>query len=497
MAIYDYLVPVALSVSVALYVFWNQSRPNFPLPPGPSGHWLWGTEFPSCQIFKKYAEWTQQYGPVCFVRHGRRSIVIIGTYQAALDIMEKEGASTADRPRTVAGGEMMSGGMRILLIGVGERFRKLRKALHSHLQPKAAAAYEPLQLLNARQLIRDILDDPQGHHEHAKRYAASLILSLTYGKPSPSARSDPEVHQLSQMLVRLGQALRPGAHLVDDLPFLRRLPFYGFGLRQAHDEELELFQRQMQSTRDAMEKGNAPSSFAKYLVETQAQLDLSDQEIAYLAGSMFGAGSETTASAISFVIMAAACFPEAQAKVQEELDAVVGDRLPTFDDWDYLPQVHAFFQEVFRWRPGTSSGIQHRATKDIIYNGYVIPAGTTLIANHWSIGRDPAIFPDGDCFKPDRWLNDQGFIREDIKFPNFGFGRRICPGMPLANRSLFINTAFVLQSFKITPDPKRPIDTLAVREGVITFPLPFSVLFDVRNAGGPEALTALLSEEEI
>ena len=67
-----------------------------------------------------------------------------------------------------------------------------------------------------------------------------------------------------------------------------------------------------------------PQSFGKYLLERQKELELSDNETAYLAGSMFGAGSDTTASAISISIMAAACFPKAQAKVQEELDNVIG-----------------------------------------------------------------------------------------------------------------------------------------------------------------------------
>lgn len=66
------------------------------------------------------------------------------------------------------------------------------------------------------------------------------------------------------------------------------------------------------------------NSFGKYLLERQQELGLSDDETAYLAGSMFGAGSDTTASAISIGVLAAACYPEAQAKVQEELDAVIG-----------------------------------------------------------------------------------------------------------------------------------------------------------------------------
>lgn len=80
------------------------------------------------------------------------------------------------------------------------------------------------------------------------------------------------------------------------------------------------------------EKGQElPQSFGKYLLERQKELELSDNETAYLAGSMFGAGSDTTASAISISIMAAACFPKAQSKVQEELDNVIGKARGEFE----------------------------------------------------------------------------------------------------------------------------------------------------------------------
>jgi cytochrome P450 len=65
-------------------------------------------------------------------------------------------------------------------------------------------------------------------------------------------------------------------------------------------------------------------SFGKYLLERQKELDLSDDQTAYLAGSIFGAGSDTTASATNVGVLATACYPEAQERVQEELDAVIG-----------------------------------------------------------------------------------------------------------------------------------------------------------------------------
>lgn len=67
-----------------------------------------------------------------------------------------------------------------------------------------------------------------------------------------------------------------------------------------------------------------PQSFGKYLLERQQELNLNEAETAYLAGSMFGAGSDTTASAISVSILAAACYPEAQRMIQAELDTIIG-----------------------------------------------------------------------------------------------------------------------------------------------------------------------------
>ncbi|KAA1472624.1 cytochrome P450 [Dentipellis sp. KUC8613] len=480
---------------LALFALWQRVvRTRLDLPPGPPGHWFWGNTIPDKHSFLKFTEWTEQYGPIFSLRCGLRTIVVLGTFQSAMDILEKEGAVSADRPRLVAGDEMMSGNMRVLLVGANERLRRLRRALHAHLQPKVAATYEPLQMLNSKVLIRDILDDPSGHYDHAKRYAASVILSLTYGKPSPSFKSDPDVVLVTQCLMRLGAAIRPGAHLVEHLPWLQYIPFYGKTLRQYHREELDLFRRQLRETRQQMAMGKAPSSFGKYLLERQQELSLSDDEIAYLCGSMFGAGSETTAAGISTVIQAAACHPAAQARVQEELDRVVGrDRLPSFNDLDDLPEVQAFFLETFRWRPGAPGGLQHRATKEIVYQGYRIPAGATVIGNHWSIGRDPALFPDGNTFRPERWLDEDGRIRTDLRFPNFGFGRRVCPGSPVAQRSLYINTACILWAFSISQDPLRPIDTLAIGEGVTAHPLPFVARFAPRHS--PDMIKALLAEE--
>jgi hypothetical protein len=94
--------------------------------------------------------------------------------------MEKEGGSLVDRPRSIAAGEMLSNEMRITMARYGERFRRLRKAVHPHLQPKAAEKYQDMQREDAMNFILDVLNDPTNHQKHAQRYVTTkpfVILS--------------------------------------------------------------------------------------------------------------------------------------------------------------------------------------------------------------------------------------------------------------------------------------------------------------------------------
>ncbi|KAG2341835.1 cytochrome P450 [Suillus weaverae] len=136
--------------------------------------------------------------------------------------------------------------------------------------------------------------------------------------------------------------------------------------------------RPTQSCFKSMATGKTGSSFARYRLENQSSHKLSDEEI---AASPFGVGSDTTAVAIMYVVMASACYPKAQEKVQEQLDIVVD-------------------------------------------KGMCVPEGTIVFGNNRAISRDPGVYPNPDKFDPEGWLNSEGKIRDDLKFPSYGVGRR-------------------------------------------------------------------------
>lgn len=480
---------MALIIACTLIVFASiwivkkryQAARRLPLPPGPPGRWLLGNKMPKSNTALQFARWTEQYGPVFSLKQGRRVFVVIGRHQAAVDIMEKEGANLADRPRSIAVQETLSDGLRMILVGSGERLRRMRRVLHAGLQPRVAETYEPIQIKNAKNLVLDILNDPKNHQNHALRYAASVVMSFTYGKTTPTSYTDPEIVTVNKCIGRFGRAVRPGAYLVDTYPILRFVPGYLSQLKVWHQEELALFKGQLDAVRRQMLEGTTRQSFARFIIEHQKQYQLEDKELAYVAGGMFAAGSDTTASAITIMMMAATIHTDAQARVQEELDNVVGrTRLPTFGDQEMLPQVTAFMLESLRWRPVTPGGFEHRATKDIIWKNYLIPAGATVIGNHLAIANDPEVFPEPHVFNPQRWIDDTGRIRDDLRFFTFGFGRRVCPGQHVANRSIFINTALILWAFRLSENPAAKIDTHAFSDTATVHAAPFEVCLEKR-----------------
>ncbi|KAF8337160.1 cytochrome P450 [Amanita rubescens] len=473
------------TLSITTFALFKQLASNFelPLPPGPPGHWLRGNTIPTKFGYRKFEEWTKEYGPVFTLRQGSQTIIIIGRIQAAIDIMEKDGAHTIDRPRSIAAGETLGGGMRVLMTRPGERYKRMRRALHAYLQPKLITNYGPMMAGLAKQLIFDIMEDPVHHQHHVRVYSTSVVTLLSYGV-LPSGPDDPDIRATDECQSYFGKNLRPGYWMVDYWPILRYIPGYLKELQDGHLKELGLFKRKLLEVKDRLAHGEEIANcFGKYILEHQEDLELSENESSYLAGSMYGAGSDTTAAAISITVMAAACYPDVQCWVQEELDQALGKGCaPTCADMELLPRTHAFVLETFRWRPVSAGGFAHKAMKDVIWENYCIPKGATIFGNTWAIGRDPEYFPDPEKFDPRRWIDEEGKVREDLKIFPYGFGRR----------SVFLNISLILWAMTVKSDPTSPIDQLAFTESVNVHPLPFKVIFEPRVADSYDGIKEML-----
>lgn len=193
-----------------------------------------------------------------------------------------------------------------------------------------------------------------------------------------------------------------------------------------------------------------------------------------------------------------ALHPEVMKKAQAEIDAVVGnDRLPTFADREHLPYLDALTKEVLRWNTVAPTGVPHRAVQDDVHAGYFIPKGSLVIANIWKLTHDPRTYANPFTFNPDRFISSEGKTAElDPHGLCFGFGRRICPGLHLADASVFISCAMSLAVFDISKCIENGIIIEPVHEnttGTISHPKPFKCSIKPRS----QKAVSLIQAEEL
>jgi cytochrome P450 len=211
---------------------------------------------------------------------------------------------------------------------------------------------------------------------------------------------------------------------------------------------------------------------------------LTEELIKDSAAVAYAAGADTTVSTLTTFILAMTLHPEAQKRAQAELDAVLGDRLPTFADKDDLPYVTAVMKEVLRWIPVLPLAVPHRAINSDQYKGYSIPAGASVLGNTWAILHDEAVFVEPEKFKPERFINNN--LPDPADSGVFGFGRRACAGKSMALDTIWMAIASVLSVYNITKAVGDNGDVITpqvkLKPGTICHPAPFECVIEPRSA---------------
>lgn len=305
------------------------------------------------------------------------------------------------------------------------------------------------------------------------------------------------------------------AALIDFFPWLRNLPEFLLPTqkkaKELHKHEKALYLGHWLKSKEEVQKGTIKPCFCVGMAAAQKVDGFSDDQAAYISGTLLEAGSDTTSSTLYAFVQAMLLFPEVQQKAQEEIDRVVGsDRLPNMEDESDLQYVRACMKETLRWMPTTILGaVPHAVTQDDVYRGYLIPKGAGVMNNVWSIHMDPGRHPNPRKFDPERYADDRQSLADAAANPDstkrdqftFGAGRRICPGIHVAERSLFLGISRILWAFNIEPaldQQGQPIlpDPDNLTQGFVCLPEEFPAKITPRSKARAERVVQEWKEAE-
>jgi len=170
------------------------------------------------------------------------------------------------------------------------------------------------------------------------------------------------------------------------------------------------------------------------------------------------AGHETTAQALSWTWFLLSENPEAEARLHEELDRVLGGRPPSAGDAERLPFTRAVAAESMRLYPPAWS-IARRALTDLELGGYRITRRSIVVTSPWIVHRDERWFPEPERFRPERWLDGDPDRPRSAYFP-FGGGTRICIGERFAWTEAVLVLATLAAQWRATLVPGHPVEPL-------------------------------------
>lgn len=379
----------------------------------------------------------------------------------------------------------------------------------------AAKSYVPYQVLENKQMLYQMLEQPDQFLQNIRRYSNALTTSMVFGWRTPTY-DDPKMIQLFEGFGKFAEINQTGtAALIDFYPPLRWLPDFILTTqkqaRDLHKEERALYVSHWLNAKNAAKQGTAQPCFCYDLIKCQKDEGFSDAQAAYISGTLLEAGSDTTSSTLYGFVQAMVLFPKVQKRAQAEIDRVVGSkRLPTMDDEFDLQYIRGCVKESLRWMPTTILGaVPHATTNDDEYMGYHIPQGAGVLNNVWTINMDPVHFPEPRAFNPDRYRDDMQSASEAASNPDgtkrdhftFGAGRRICQGMHVAERSLFLGMSRLLWGFDFAPavDAKGELimpDADRLTQGFVCMPEEFPAKITPRSRERAALITKEWKEAE-
>jgi cytochrome P450 len=367
-----------------------------------------------------------------------------------------------------------------LVTSEGELWRRQRRLAQPAFQLDQIQRYGPVMVGAARRLL-DEWRPGQTRDIHADMMRLTLdIVTETLFSSKVSERA-------GQVGRALEVILKFFAGPVALFPWLQWLPTPGNRRYRRALRELDSILQEVIAGRRA--GGPGPEDLLTRLLNARDEdgSRMSDRQLRDELATLFLAGHETTAVALSFCFYLLARHPQAEARLAAELEDVLQGQLPAAEHVPRLRYTEWVVREAMRLYPPVPS-IGREALNDCDVAGYPVRKGTQITLVQWVVHRDPRWFDDPEAFRPERWDNDLARrLPRGAYFP-FGDGPRVCIGQHFAMMEAVLILATVASRYRLALAPGYALElfpsiTLRPKRG-----LPM-VLHEAAGAGRrPEAL---------
>ncbi|XP_026716850.1 cytochrome P450 2C5-like [Athene cunicularia] len=452
------LVTLLLLLSILWFLVWRTNKKRSCLPPGPAPRPILGNLWQKdvLPLYKTYEKLSSTYGPIFTIWRGQKPVVVLCGYEVVKDALLGHYEEFGGRPEIPL---LLSLSKDYGFISNDEKkWRELRRFTVSTLRDFGMGKSSMSQRVQqeAQHLVK-LLSELKGNAFEPmtmfRRAAANVICSVVFG--THYSYSDMDFLELLNMIGNyVSFFLSPVAMVYNTFPnIIHHLP----GPHKKHlanCEKLKDYIRERVKHHKLTLDPSCPRDYIDcFLLKAEKEKNspenmYSKEDLVMSVFDIFGAGTTTTSNSLVFFLLVLTKYPHIQAKVQEEIDEVVGtSRAPSTEDKLRMPYTNAVIHELQRFHKSRIENFPRMTTQDVVFRGYTIPKGTTVIPVLSSVHTDPTQWENPKEFDPGHFLDENGKFRKRDAFLAFSAGKRMCPGEALARMEIFLLLTTLLQSF--------------------------------------------------
>jgi cytochrome P450 len=300
-------------------------------------------------------------------------------------------------------------------------------------------------------------------HQEMARVTLAIVGRTLFDTDVEAEESREITAALTEVLAQFNRVFSPF------LPITQRLPLPS---TRRFQHARQVFDRTIYAMiADRRARGAAGGDLLSLLLRArEAGAGMTDTQVRDEAITLFLAGHETTANALTWTWYLLSQHEQAEAALHSELAEVLGGRAPTVVDVPRLPITQAVLSESMRlyppaWAIGRRVLVEHRV------DGAAIPAGSVVVVSPWLLHRDERWWPQASTFRLDRWSEEAIAERPRHAYIPFGGGPRMCIGEGFARMEAVMLLATIAQRWRLRPESSgevalQPVVTLRPRGGL-------------------------------
>jgi cytochrome P450 len=396
-----------------------------------------------------------QYGDLVRLQVGPQTIFLVNHPDWIKDILVTH-QSRFKKSRMLERARVLLGDG--LLTSEGEHHKRQRRLVQPAFHRERLAGYAGVMAAcaaDARAQWRD------GENYDVATEMMRLTLSIvtrTLFSADIGGEADEIGEALTQVFELFGVILLPFSEYLEKLP----LP----SVRRFQKARERLDRTIYRIIRERRESGTDKGDLLSMLLAAQDEEGsggMTDSQVRDEALTLFLAGHETTANALTWTWYLLSQNPAAEAGFHEELDRVLAGRIPAMEDVAQLKYTESIFAEALRLYP-PAWGVGRRALEDYPVGGYTIPARCVVLMSPYVVQRDPRWFPEPLAFRPERWMGGapENADRPKFSYFPFGGGSRVCIGERFAWTEGVLLLATIGQHWRLRLAPGHRVETKPV-----------------------------------